>query len=85
MGGRTAKMAAALGPSIARAKGRHQRKDMMVRTPKRFSGVMFSPLGLSIETREKMLRAANARLDSIAPADSTGTCRRESWANGRGA
>ena len=38
-----------------------------MRTPKRFSGVMFSPLGLSIDAREQMLRMANARLESIAP------------------
>mmetsp|Transcript_34792 Transcript_34792/g.69336 ORF Transcript_34792/g.69336 Transcript_34792/m.69336 type:complete len:241 (+) Transcript_34792:567-1289(+) len=59
--------AAAVGPSMMRARGRAKAKDMTVRTPKRFSGVMFSPLGLSMERREKMLRVAKARLESIAP------------------
>ena len=62
-----AHMAAAFGPSRSRANGRAQRKDMTVRTPKRFSGVMFSPLGLSIDARLQMLRIAKARLESIAP------------------
>mmetsp|Transcript_23557 Transcript_23557/g.53886 ORF Transcript_23557/g.53886 Transcript_23557/m.53886 type:complete len:307 (-) Transcript_23557:7-927(-) len=52
---------------MMRANGSAHKKDMIVRTPKRFSGVMFSPFGLSIETREKMFRAAKARLESIAP------------------
>ena len=58
---------AATGPSRTKARGNAIRKDMTVSTPKRFSGVMFSPLGLSIERRAQMLRTANARFEVIAP------------------
>eukprot|EP00962_Isochrysis_galbana_P029603 scaffold9487_cov105-Isochrysis_galbana.AAC.3 len=57
----------ATGPSRRSAHGKAHKKDMIVSTPNKFSGVMFSPLGLSIEARERMLRVAKARLDSIAP------------------
>mmetsp|Transcript_58634 Transcript_58634/g.134526 ORF Transcript_58634/g.134526 Transcript_58634/m.134526 type:complete len:216 (+) Transcript_58634:778-1425(+) len=66
-----AHVASALGPSITSASGSAYKKDMTVRTPKRFSGVMFSPLGLSIDARERILRAANARLESMAPKKDT--------------
>ena len=55
-----------LGPSIASATGTEKAKARRVSTPKRFSGVMFSPLGASRERRAKMLRVAKARLDAIA-------------------
>mmetsp|Transcript_10690 Transcript_10690/g.33966 ORF Transcript_10690/g.33966 Transcript_10690/m.33966 type:complete len:205 (+) Transcript_10690:489-1103(+) len=59
--------ARAVGPSMRMAQGRAHKKDMTVRTPKRFSGVMFFPFGRSIDARERMLRVAKARLESIAP------------------
>lgn len=54
------------GWSTKRANGASKIVDMMERTAKRFAGPMFSPLGLFMESLEKIFRAVKAKLEVIA-------------------
>mmetsp|Transcript_2554 Transcript_2554/g.7659 ORF Transcript_2554/g.7659 Transcript_2554/m.7659 type:complete len:206 (+) Transcript_2554:381-998(+) len=57
--------------SAMKARGRLTNVERMVSTPKRLAGVMFSPLGLSMESLEQMLRSARARSETTAPRRAT--------------